>query len=130
MRERIVEQPVAVVRDEAIDRGLVGRNDSERRFEVLASESEPGRAVVRRADDDEERRRGVLEELLEPPGERPAAAAVVDVRDEGRPQRAGGGGVARQAGAVRIGELRAEPLPELAGLGSVTADARWLPDRV
>src|SRR5258708_29659347 len=52
------------------------------------------------ADDDKQRSVGLLEDLLEAPGESMAAAAVIDVRNECRPQLSVRFLLIRQSGAV------------------------------
>ena len=46
-RQFVVEQAVAVVRDEAVDIGLIRESDAERRLEVFARQREPLRCNAR-----------------------------------------------------------------------------------
>ena len=83
--ERVVEQAVAVMGDEPVDVSLIGRDDPQRRLEILAGEREPGRRVVGRADDDEHAGATPLGQFLVAPGVGDAAAGVVDVRGQQSP---------------------------------------------
>src|SRR4051812_28270272 len=100
----VSEQPLSISRDEAIDKVLIGRHDTERRLKMLPRQREAMGTVVRCADDDEEPGIGALEDFLEAPGIGDAAAAIVHVRHERGPQPAIWLRLAGQSGATRMHE--------------------------
>ena len=83
----VLEQVGAGLRGDPIDVGAVGRDQPERRREVLAGQREPIAAIlVRHAQDHEGVGVGLLDQLLVGPGVDRAAAVEVDVRAEDAPE--------------------------------------------
>src|SRR5262245_4122379 len=123
----VVEEPVAVVLDEAVDMSLIGAGDAEGGGEILARQREAMLAEMRRADDDEKRCVRAFEQFAKTPGIGVPAARIVDVRHEYRAQAAVGTLSARFAGSARVGEKTLDLSAQGLRLAFITTDAARRP---
>ena len=128
MSDGILEQPIAVTTDKAIDIVLVGGDRAERRLEVLPGQREAFARIVRRGDDHEQRGVRAFDNFLEPPAVGDAAPGIVDVRH----QRRANAPFVRDPAAWRPGQPRsarrreqgAELGADRRGIAGIAAKAR------
>src|SRR5262249_21763965 len=127
VREWIVEEPVAVMRDDSLSEGLIDRRDAERRAKILARQRIAFAGIVRRPDDHEEAGVSQCREVAIPPSIRRMPSAIVDVRRQQRSQRAGRLLFLfdRRDEFEKTRQLSAESV----GVAGVAANARWLAHR-
>src|SRR5436309_1270723 len=110
----ILKEAVAVIGDEFVDVFLIGGREPEWCLKMLARQNESLRAVVRSADDDEQRSRRSLEHFTKRPRIGQAAAAIVDMRNEGGTKRVIRFPLARLARAAGCAEQAVEQATKFA----------------